>query len=151
MESNFIENLCLVGKSIPLNERKECVQNVENSMGYCRRINQLYSTVCPHENQLKHEIANHYKDTKDRAFSLKIRRARQTLAAKIIQRMKKKPTTSTTTTTTVAAMAALTSSAIVTASNAFKMMKRKRKKSNRQFPIRHRNILQIPLITFPRY
>lgn len=145
MESNFVENLCLVGKSIPLNEPIECVRNVENSIGYCRRINQLYSTVCPHENQLKHEIANHYKDAKNRAVARKIRKVKQTLAAKIIQRIKKKPTTTTTT-----PMAAIASSAVVTASNAFKTLKRKRKKCCRQFPIKHRNILQIPSITFPR-
>lgn len=142
MASNFVENLCLVGKSIPPNEPTECVRNVEISMGYCRRINQLYSTVCPHENQLKHEIANHYKDAKNRTFAHKIRKAKRTLASKIIQRIKKKPSTS---------MAAVTSSAVITASNAFKTMKRKREKSRRQFPLRHRNILQIPSITFPRY
>lgn len=94
----FLKIVCLVGYSIPLNEPKECVQNVENSMGYCHRINQLYSTVCPHENQLRHAIANHYKDTRNWAVLRKIR----TLAAQIIQRIKKKPTTSTKTTTTVA-------------------------------------------------
>lgn len=137
MESNFVENLCLVGKSIPLNEPTQYVRNVEISIGYCRRINQLYSTVCPHENQLKHEIANHYKDTKNRAFAHKMREAKRTLAAKIIQRIKKEPSTT---------MAAVTSSAVVTASNAFKTIK-----SRRQFSLRHRNILQIPSITFPRY
>lgn len=147
MESNLVENLCLVGKSIPLNEPTECV---ENSIGYCRRINQLYSTVCPHENQLKHEIANHYKDAKNRAFARKIRKVKQTLAAKIIQRIKKKPTTMSTTTATPP-MAAIASSTVVIASNTFKTMKRKRKKNCRQFPIKQRNILQIPSITFPRY
>lgn len=144
MESNFVEHFCLVGKSIPLNEPIESVRNVENSMGYYRRINQLYSTVCPHENQLKHEIANHSKDAKNQALARNIRKVQQTLAAKIIQRIKKKPTTA-------VAMAAITSSAVVNASNAFKTMKHKRKICRRQFPIRHRNILQIPSFTFPRY
>lgn len=145
----FLDDFRLVGKSIALNDPNDGVKNssithhhqlsglVKTSMPYCRRINQLYSTVCSHENQLKHEIANHYKDSKNRIFTRKMRqKAKQTLATKVLQRLKKKSSSS---------------AVVATATNAFKMVHRKHRRHRRRFPIKQRQIFQIPSITIPRY
>lgn len=159
----FVEEFSIVGKSIPLSDSKKVLQSlsssssssssstlslpcstsitlerlsiIENPMRHSRRINQLYSTICPHEHQLKHEIANHIRDVKNRTFLRKVRnKAKRTLAAKVIQRLRKTK-----------------SSGFSTAKNAFNSMIRRRRRHRRQFPINQRNSLQIPSITFPRY
>lgn len=143
VKQSFSEDFRLVGKSIKLHQpnqieqhtslnHQQCDKFVKSPIRYCQRINQLYSTICSHEIQLKHEIANHFKD---RNVARKLRqKSKRTMATKIIQQLKDKKSNS---------------CAVVTATNAFKLIQRKRKHW-RRFPIKQRQTLQIPSITFPR-
>lgn len=135
----------------------------DNPMRHIKRIKQLFLPVCAHE--IKHEIANHYRDVKNKKATKEARaKAKRTVAAlyrqqqlqhqQQLQELRKK-----------AAFAKLVSTAIVhrrrTTTTAAAQspppppsssIHHHQQQQRRRFTLSHqRNILQIPSFTFPRY
>lgn len=140
LSSQRPETLSLLGKSIAFQKQRTNSTNSsiistksdinENPIRHSQRIKQLFLPVCSHE--IKHEIANHYRDKK-RKKATKIRtKARRSLANALLQRSRKKQRS---------LKLAATASAII----------HRRRTAHRQRFSSHRQVLQIPSFTFPRY
>lgn len=136
-------SLSLLGKSIAFQKQQLRTNSTNSSISsttsdinlnpirHSQRIKQLFLPVCLHE--VKHEIANHYRDVK-RKKATKIRtKARRSLLATALLRSRKKQQR--------CSRLATTASAII---------HRRRMAYRRRF-LFQREILQIPSFTFPRY
>lgn len=98
-----------------------------NPMRHSKRIKQLFLPVCSHE--VKHEIANHYRDAKQKKAAKECAKAKRSVAALIRQRKKAK-------------FAKLVSTAI--------KHRRRPPPIHRRHFLSQREVLQIPSFTFPR-
>lgn len=137
--------LTLFGKSIAYHSKQRakdkadasiCVtQNdidVNRIMRHSRRIKQLFLPVCLHE--VKHEIANHYRDVKrKKATKKRIKASRRSLAAALHRLRKRNPNSK----------LAATARTIING--------RRRTGHRRLFSLNSREVLQIPSFTYPRY
>lgn len=143
VSSSNDKSLSLLGKSIAFHEQPRIFPNKssisltkcdtnENPMRHSQRIKQLYLPVCLHE--VKHEIANHYRDVKYKKATKTRAKAKRSLAT-AFQRLRKRNRVS-----KLAATAA-TASAIM----------HRRRMGHRRFILSQREVLQIPSFTFPRY
>lgn len=130
------ENLLLLGKSIEFHQHngipnKSSINSSRsdingNPMRHSKRIKQLFLPVCSHN--VKHEIANHYRDTKNKNATKVRHKAKRSLAAFFRQRKKTK-------------FARLVTTAFM----------HRRRPAHRRHILSHREVLQIPAFTFPRY
>lgn len=135
--SQRTDSLSLLGKSIafqkqPTNPNKSSITSKPsdinvNPMRHSQRIKQLFLPVCSHE--VKHEIANHYRDMKNKKTTKTRTKARRSLNP--LYRLRKK---------------AKFSKLIATATT---IMFRRGTGHRRSFAIK-REVLQIPSFTFPR-
>lgn len=131
------ESLLLLGKSIAFHQHRDISNKSSinssrsdihgNPMRHSKRIKQLFLPVRSLY-EVKHEIANHYRDTKNKNAAKVRTKAKRSLAALYRQRKKSK-------------FSRLISTAF--------MHRRKRARRRRFFS--HREVLQIPAFTFPRY
>lgn len=104
-----------------------CEINV-NPMRHSKRIKQLFLPVC-RMHDVKHEIANHYRDVKQKKTAKDRAKAKQSVAAMFRQRKKTK-------------FAKLVSTTI---------SHRRPPTIHRRLILSKREVLQIPSFTFPRY
>lgn len=135
--AQHIESLFLLGKSIAFqkhqtNSNKSSINSRQsdisvNPMRHSQRIKQLFLPVCSHE--VKHEIANHYRDVKNKKATKTRTKARRSLPA--LYRLRKKQKFS----------------KLIASTRA--IMQRRGMGSRRLFSIK-REVLQIPSFTFPR-
>lgn len=134
------EGLSVCGKSIafqqphhPNNIPKKLLINAGhddihmNPIRHSKRIKQLFLPICSHE--VKHEIANHYRDAKYKKAAKEKAKAKRSVAALFRQRKKAK-------------FSKLVSTAI--------MHRRRPPPIHRRHFLSQREILQIPSFTFPR-
>lgn len=128
----------LLGKSITFERQQTNSSNSSinattsdinvNPIKHSQRIKQLFLPVCLHE--VKHEIANHYRDVKNRRATRARAKAKRSVAALLCKRKKQR-----------FSKLAATASTII---------QRRRMAHRRRFRCQ-REVLQIPSFTFPRY
>lgn len=132
------QSLHLLGKSITF-ERQQTNSTTSsinattrdinvNPIKHSQRIKQLFLPVCLHE--VKHEIANHYRDVKNKRATRARAKAKRSVAALLRTRKKQR-----------FSKLAATASTII---------QRRRMGHRRRF-LCQREVLQIPSFTFPRY
>lgn len=97
------------------------------------RIKQLYLPVCLHE--MKHEIANHYRDAKYKKATKTRAKVKRSAIAAALHRLRKRNRISKFATTAATASTAM----------------HRQKMEHRRFILSQREVLQIPSFTFPRY
>lgn len=147
MASPNANGLTLLGKSIAFQRQPQTLPNKPsfgsttsdtnvNLLRHSHRIKQLFLPVCLHE--VKHEIANHYRDVKFKKAKKSNRaKAKRTLAT-AMNRLRKRNRFS--------KLAMTAASAAATAA-----MMHRRRMGLRRFALSQREVLQIPSFTFPRY
>lgn len=131
------ESLSVCGKSIAFQQpniipRKLLINTSHsdihaNPIRHSKRIKQLFLPVCSHE--VKHEVANHYRDAKYKKAAKEKAKAKRSVAGLFRQRKKAK-------------FSKLVSTAI--------MHRRRPPPIFRRHFLSQREILQIPSFTFPR-
>lgn len=132
------KSLLLLGKSItferqPTNSTNSSINSMTsdinvNPMKHNQRIKQLFLPVCLHE--VKHEIANHYRDVKNKKAARTRAKAKRSVAALLRTRKKQRYSK--------------------LAATASKIIQRHRMGHRRRLLCK-RKVLQIPSFTFPRY